>query len=206
MLQVIRAIILISALAMAASCGSRGQANAPNWSSLIAASGKSGLAAAGPSATRVTSVEDMERVGSFRFVFPSYLPPGMGEVQLDASADTGGLSGGPLRWEQVAITPPPRNDSPIISIREEDLTTCSSPPCFDGREIYLNASNETIDNTKIHCDTDSFLSQLECYWKTEDKWFDVTFTWGGNEPTPTADAREQAMKVVESMISAPTHP
>ncbi len=147
----------------------------------------------GPTAVPAQSIQDMERIGGFSFVFPSYLPKGVGgSIRLGVLTQSS--SGGPEESIQLQSN---QKETPTISISE---SVCSSS-CY-----VVRLPTQQIGDTSISCELPPIgWSELMCLWTAHDKLFTAMFDWQTNA-TPTPDMRGEAMKVVQSMILAPTHP
>lgn len=187
----------------ACSSSSESQPQLVGWRDLVAYH-EPNLPGATPS---LPSVEEMESIGGFAFVFPSYLPSGTGtRVHLSASKEVAGTAY--LQpWEQVTI-PPDDAGSRWVTIKEE-LESCNTPECVDVEHSLWDAyGGQTVGNTLVGCNPLSSPEPygIECQWWLGDKWFNVSFRWPIANATPTDAMHEEVTKVVESMILAPEHP
>jgi len=203
------AVMSLTLVMVTAACSSSTDSteNASGWRNFVAYSGVN------PSqrvtAVPINSVDDMERIGGFPFVFPSYLPEGMSnKMTLGALVQAREAAGAePLQRERIGILPE-SGDSPLIAI-EEELANCNPPSCLDFRQVNSETNGQTIGDTKVTCETPTLfddLPRLECDWRVGDKWFKASFQWTVDGATPTEEMRQEAMKVIKSMIVAPEHP
>ncbi len=182
-------------IAILCACSSSPQnpANTVGWRDFVAYNGSS---APGPTPALLGSVEEMERIGGFPFVFPSYLPEGVSKhIRLGALAQS---TSDPTPEETVQLDSE-RKETPSIFIAESPC----NPPCD-----FAGLTTHEIGDTDVSCDVSSMEMwwSLECRWTIDDKIFTVIFDWRAVDATPTDDLKREAMKVVESMILAPEHP
>jgi len=155
----------------------------------------------------VDSMEEMERVGGFPFVFPSYLPDGMDD-KMSLSAWGGGeatvkgihVKGDP--YESVLIYHK-HLDTPSITITEEMR---ASPESDSAR--WIGRESHVIGGIDVRCDLmnpgDEVI--LVCDWESDKREFEAMFRRTGGSPTPYSipeDMRQEALKVIQSMIEAP---
>jgi hypothetical protein len=178
-----------------------------DWSSFTTVEGP-GLAS--------SNLDDLSRHAGFRFVLPSYIPPGVSHrfflsSQVRPTLEGGGVVG--LRPDESA----PRDIQIGIQINEE-LRPQSEPPSTYGREsdlqriggIDVGCRTETPDErSPTPARNEGYPAGLTCEWDTEQLWFLVAFGWrteSGATPEVTPERRAEAMKVVTSMIEAPYIP
>jgi len=201
------ASLMLAATVMACRSSSSGtEGNSPDWGSFVAVPDSE-------YPTPTASIEEMERVGGFPFIFPSYLPEGLErKIVLAAWAQTvstfDGVRkiGGP--GEEVAIYPT-RLDLPYISIVERMAPFPESFPRSSADVEHIN-----IGNIEVACEThspsnDDRLPVMQCDWLTGEIGVSILFSWDLERAIPgliTQEMRQEAMKVVESMILAPEHP
>ena len=169
----------------------------------------------------IKSIEEMERTGGFAFVFPSYVPEGMDKkMSLNAWVYGGEVANGEskIQGESMMIHRG-RAESPIITIAEEIHSVPSGALVIE-RDFSSSdrVQDITIGDTNVFCEllplsldlgTDERHPRLECNWRAEDWRFSVSFDWSVTTPMPddiTEEMRQEAMKVVESIIVAPEHP
>jgi len=206
-LLVVATSLMLAATVMACRSSSSGtEGNSPDWGSFVEVSDSE-------YPTPTASIEEMERVGGFPFIFPSYLPEGMErKIVLAAWAQTvstfDGVRkiGGP--GEEVAIYPT-RLDLPYISIVERMAPFPESFPRSSADVEHIN-----IGNIEVACEThspsnDDRLPVMQCDWLTGEIGVSILFSWDLERAIPgliTQEMRQEAMKVVESMILAPEHP
>jgi hypothetical protein len=177
--------------------------------------------------THNVSIEELDSRVGFRFVLPSYLPGTMGGNYLafDNEHNTGYFhykEGRVLILLQVGSSATPQ-----IEIYER-------PPAANEPERGL-PSGEVIDisGVTVHCvlepaaslgtptpfpagwplkeigDEEARHPQFSCYWDTDELYFDIHFRWEFTEPLPgliTSDMRDEAVKIVTSMIDDPYIP
>jgi hypothetical protein len=167
-----------------------------------------------PTPVPIGSIAEMERVAGFTFVFPSYLPEGMGNtIMLDASEGASVTENGVVTKvgpeEEVGI---PRKDqaAPSITIEEQ-----AKPFPADFPDSSESVEYVTVAETEVGCKAspapngDELNPVLKCDWLVGDRGFRVFFQWTVKQAIPgyvTEDMRQEALKVVESMIVAPEHP
>jgi len=155
----------------------------------------------------VVSIEEMERIGGFPFIFPSYLPEGMdGKMELSAwpggEETVGGVQYETYPKESVLIYRK-RVDAPGITITQR------KPPFLEAYPDSTSApESHTIAGTEVFCHVHNPWDHvvLLCYWLIEDRGFEALFSWTVGSPTPyfiAEDMREEALKVIQSMIEAP---
>jgi len=155
----------------------------------------------------VHSIKEMEGIGGFPFIFPSYLPEGLDD-EMVLSVWAGGeetVAGVPYTGdpeESVAIGPK-RPDAPGITITERKLL---SPE--DYIEPSYGRESHTIGGTDVLCDVMNPWDNvtLLCHWLVGDREFEAHFGWAVGSPTPgyiAEDMRQEALKVIRSMIEAP---
>jgi hypothetical protein len=151
----------------------------------------------------VDSIEEMERIGGFKFRFPSYLPEGV-DNQMELEAWEGGevwedgvlqRKGGPEESVLIRTRPPY-----TVGIR----LTERAPPLSEapwGIELYRMAGVE------VDCD---FMSNSDflCIWRHDDMQFLLFVGWTSElataSQTPVADVmRQETLKVIRSLIEAP---
>jgi hypothetical protein len=194
---------------MAAACTSwtGGSENASGWRDFV-------IVPNSPDANPVGTIDQMERIGGFAFVFPSYLPDGMdNKIMLDAWAQTTGTidgvveKGGP--GEEVDICRA-YADAPCITIGEIAQPFPNNFP-ISGEEL----EHITIAATDIAClataadNGDNLKPAFSCDWVAGDRAFRIVFDWKVDHAIAghiTEEMRQEAMKVIESMIVAPEHP
>ena len=109
------AVISVLALMTASACSSRPKDGARSSPS----GGAAGFLT--PTSTASLTLQEMEEIGGFRFVFPSYLPDNApGGVLYEAYAPDAATSVPTSpRWERVDVSSL-LEDRPLISIKEED--------------------------------------------------------------------------------------
>ena len=188
------------------SSSSGTEGNSPDWGSFVEVPDSE-------YPTPTASIEEMERVGGFPFIFPSYLPEGMErKMVLGAWAQTVSVFdgvrkiGGP--GEEVAIYPT-RLDLPYISIEERMAPFPESFP-----RSSTDVEHISIGNIEVACETHSPSGEdrfpvMQCDWLTGEIGVSILFSWDLERAIPgliTEEMRQEAMKVVESMIAAPEHP
>jgi len=155
----------------------------------------------------IITIEEMERIGGFTFVFPSYLPDSTGgRMTLQAWAGTTTTTNGVLEeWgpgERVMIYPT-RSDAPYITITEQMKPFSSIFPDSSG-----GVEDAVVANTNVGCKARTvgeFGQVLECEWVVGEQRFGVFIQWT-NSGRITKEMRQEAMKVIKSMIVAPDHP
>jgi len=162
----------------------------------------------------VASVEEMERVAGFPFIFPSYLPEGLGD-KMKLSAWAGGeatVGGVPIKDDpnESVLIYSKRPDAPSIAITERKPL---SPEAYPEPSYGLEA--HTIGGTDVSCYVQNSPGEVNtpfaelvflCEWVIEDRGFQVGFSWTGESSTPgyiAEDMRQEALKVIQSMIEAP---
>jgi len=206
-LLVVATSLMLAATVMACRSSSSGtEGNSPDWGSFVAVPDSE-------YPTPTASIEEMERVGGFPFVFPSYLPEGMeSKMVLGAWAQTVGVLdgirkiGGP--GEEVTICPT-RSDLPCIIIKERMAPFPESSP-----QSSTHVEHISIGNSEVACDTyspsgEDRLPVMQCDWLTGEIGVSILFGWDLERAIPgliTEEMRQEAMKVIESMIVAPEHP
>ena len=155
----------------------------------------------------VHSIEEMEGIGGFPFIFPSYLPEGLDD-EMVLTVWAGGeetVAGVPYTGdpeESVAIGRK-RPDAPGILIIERKL-----PFPEDYLEPWYRRESYTIGRTDVLCDVEDAWDDVffVCDWRIEDREFQAHFQWTVGSPTPyfiAEDMRQEALKVIGSMIEAP---
>jgi hypothetical protein len=157
----------------------------------------------------VDSIEEMERVGGFPFIFPSYLPQGMDDkIMVGASASPRfGINGveytlGPV--ERFTVCRGSLN-APYVTIEERQ------PPFpEDFPESAIGNDEITIGEASVVCDVrtplDALNPVLQCDWLAQDRGFHAAFQWTVGSPIPgyiTEEMREEGLKVIRSIIEAP---
>jgi hypothetical protein len=162
----------------------------------------------------VDSIEEMERVAGFAFVFPSYLPEATNyNITLyaweEASTTVNGVVTKTGPAEVVAI-PRGRSDSPDIGIAEMAKPFGVGFPDWTNETEHVN-----IAETDVGCSAspspsnDPLNPMLTCDWLVGERGFGVVFRWTVEQAIPgyvTEDMRQEVLKVAESMIVAPEHP
>ncbi len=194
------------------SCGTGGGASSGgefNWDSITPV--------AGPGYQPV-SFHEMGTLLGFQLILPSYLPDGMSnDVLMPAQED--------LLHDQMASgilgLLPAQAGAPFISIEEG-----RPQPNIPSRGYDPDSDIIRIGQTEVHCKLDTLargipLGQtageptrdpgqyplLVCTWETDELYFDVSFSWELPESGDvTSDMREEAMKVIASMIEDPYIP
>jgi hypothetical protein len=199
-------LAIVAALLLAGGCTSSANNGDSrlDWGSFVVISDEG-------SQYSVGSIEDMERVAGFPFVFPSYLPEGMdNKLELAAWVEsTRSINGvvdkaGP--GEQVIVY---REDSnaPYITIQEQAPPLPHVYPDPDlGEETRVG---ESVIACRAFYAKDEFNPMFECQWPVGEKGFRVFFQWTVESPIPghiTGEMREEALKVVRSMIEDPYRP
>jgi hypothetical protein len=187
--------LVLSPLLQGCTRSSPGNGSNPDWLAFTVDTER--MPVPGPAVTVAGSIQEMERIGGFSFVFPSYLPGGLGkDIRLGALAPSTSDS---IPEETVQLESE-REETPSIFISE----SLCDPAC-----VVLGLITHKIGDTDVACSVSSmgnWLQELECHWTTEDKIITVVFGWQQIDATPTHDMRQEGMKVVESMILSPTHP
>jgi hypothetical protein len=158
------------------------------------------------------SVEEMEKVGGFAFIFPSYLPEHMSpKMNVYAARPSITLNGetttyGP--FEEIAIF---RGvyDAPYITLSQQ------LPPLPDhGIATKDAAFTSDIAGQSVWCVAEDPANEggvnpiLECEYLMQDRAFHFLFQWRVDKPVEglvTDDQREEALKVITSMIEAPLY-
>ncbi len=163
--------------------------------------------------TPITSIDEMERIGGFPFVFPSYLPEGMdNKLVLDAwvkttySSTTGGrYEGGPGEKVRICESDP---GAGCMFFVERMKPLPENFPQSSGDVTHTN-----IGNTDVACSVGPLSEDrnpvMQCDWLVGEKGFSTYFEWTLDHAISgyiTEDMRQEGMKVVESMIVAPEHP
>jgi hypothetical protein len=164
-----------------------------------------------------SNLDDLSRHAGFRFVLPSYIPPGVSHRFFLSSQVQPTLEGGGV----VNLMPDdnaPRDIQIGIQINEQ-LRPESGPPSTNyGRApdveriggIDVGCRTETPDETSpTPTPNEGYPAGLTCEWETEQLWFLVAFGWpteSGATPEVTPERRAEAIKVVTSMIEDPYIP
>jgi len=193
--------VVVVAAIVACSSSAPSSGTNPDWGKMrVSADNEPGL-------QPVSSVQEMENMGGFAFVFPSYLPAGNSDnVSVAAWKETTTVTfgvvqkGGP--GERVKIYQA-RTDAPFVTVME------GMKPFRSGfADMSSLPDHTTALGTDVGCDDidmGDFGQIRECDWVVGDEGFRVEAQWtDANEMTD--DMRQEVMRVVESMILAPTHP
>ena len=164
-----------------------------------------------------SSLDDLSRKAGFRFVMPSYIPPGVSHTFL-LSSQIHLISEGE-GW--VSLMPDdnaPRDVQVSIQIDE------SVRPSWAGRATSYGDDHDVhrIGGILVACLTDEpderwptpvpgegYPASLTCMWDTEQLDFRLQFGWrteGGATPEVTAERRDEALEVITSMIEDPYVP
>lgn len=164
----------------------------------------------------ISRIADMEREGGFAFVFPSYLPQGLdNKISLRAWAQTQGVARIEIKdsEEGLLIYAKDTNCPQIIITEDVRSVAGGTPGPVSTFEPVARNGELDIAGTKVQCETSTAVEDvnpmLECKWMHEDISFDALFAWRVQTPIPgliDEQMRQEAMKVIESMILAPEHP
>jgi hypothetical protein len=215
------ALTAASALAIVACGGSSttttnvgaggSSAGEADWSSFTTVDGP-GLA--------ISDLDDLSRKAGFRFVLPSYIPPGVSRRFFLSSQDQLSSEGAGL----VGLIPD-ENASPEIQIGiqiDEYLRPPWHPPTTGTIGFSQDYDVHRIGGISVGCLThepnetwptpapnEGYPAVLTCEWATEQLVFRIGFRWpteSGATPEVTPQRREEALKVVTSMIEDPYVP
>jgi hypothetical protein len=201
--------LLLALSLLFGACGGRSSSDSDaDWSSFTTVEGP-GLAS--------SNLDDLSRHAGFRFVLPSYIPPGVSHRFFLSSQVTPTLEGGGV----VNLMPDdnaPRDIQIGIQINEQ-LRAESGPPSKSyGRDydvhriggVDVGCLTETPDERwPTPTPNEGYPAGLTCEWETEQLWFLVGFGWrteSGATPEVTPERRDEAMRVVTSMIDDPYVP
>lgn len=160
------------------------------------------------------SIEEMERIAGFPFIFPSYLPEGIDD-RMVLSVWAGGeetVAGVPFIGdpEESVLIYSKRPDAPGILITERRLLSPRGYP-----EPLYRQESHTIGGIDVLCAVENSIGLANnpfpelvflCDWEIEDREFEALFSWTVGSPTPGDIAegmRQEALKVIQSMIEAP---
>ncbi len=194
-------VAAVPACSSSAPAGGNANANGVDWAEMHVSADN------GPGLQPVPSVQEMENTGGFAFVFPSYLPAGNSDnIAVAAWKETTNVTfgvvqkGGP--GERVKIYQA-RTDAPFVTVTEGMKPFQSG--FADMSSLPDHTTVSSIDVGCVDIDMGDFGQIRECDWVVGDEGFRVEAQWtDANEMTD--DMRQEAMKVVESMIVAPEHP
>jgi hypothetical protein len=174
-----------------------------------------------PPGEAALNISDVERETGLPLALPSYLPEGMSR-NLDVSPPENNT--GEAQYAKTRVTLfPTRRDGLWIYI-DEALREPGTP-----QRVYPSRSElAKIGRTDVACwveppqsspfptppppqpteDPDRY-PWLSCMWDTDKLNFDVDFRWGSPQPVPdeiAPESRNEAMKVIASMIEEPYIP
>lgn len=169
---------------------------------------------------RSSSLEELGEQAGFQVVLPSYLPEGMSKTFLLSSQDI------PVERGRAFIGLAPTLDSgaPTMQI-DENLRDPSGPEPKYGSGFEVSRIGQTDIGCSIHITSNGELQavgrtpppggatrdpelypNLSCEWADGDLEYLLQFAWKLPEPVPgsiTPEMREEAMKVIASMIENP---
>jgi hypothetical protein len=163
-----------------------------------------------------SSLDDLSRKAGFRFVLPSYVPPGVSH-EFFLSSQVPGLEGG----GSVSLIPDDNASRDIqIGIQiDEDLRPSWIPRATGYSQDYevhriggilVGCLTEEPNETwPTPAPNEGYPAGLTCGWDTEQLLFRVQFGWrteSGATPEVTPERRDEAMKVITSMIEDPYLP
>jgi hypothetical protein len=173
---------------------------------------------------RTTSLEELQQAAGFELVLPSYLPEGMRNTfVLSTHVDP---SLWPDHQAHISLLPQPGSGAPGIGIEEDLRDPSEAEP-----EYASSFEVARIGNTDVGCSIEilgpgmavggATLSAgeptrdpkqypiLVCEWVGEELSFRLLFSWESLEPVPgqiAPERREEAMKIIASMIENPYIP
>ena len=155
---------------------------------------------------RDSSLQEMADSVDFRFVLPSCLPKGISRsfllsTQWPQESVTQGVAG-------LTLFPAEGSSAPGVQIVES---------LSSGMHLEPDSNTEVVLDTLVECvsippgigfDTSTSGAMLSCRWYKDDIEFRVDCAWESS-PSPgqvSPEMREEAMKVIASMIEAPYIP
>ena len=179
----------------------------PNWHQFtITKEDKSGL-------TTLSSIEEMQSIGAFTFIFPSYLPAGMSTTMaVAAAAETSSADGsvtyGPA--EEVMIFSGSAG-GPQITIQEQKppISLAYAAIMQSDKAVQTEVAGQPLwCLTEDVANTNGTNPGLKCVRFGADRGYAFLFQWRVDTPVPglVSDAqREEALKVITSTIEAPAY-
>lgn len=201
------AMVLLATAALALLAGASACTSSTGGAEVELAGRRFTIESSDQSPHSLHSIEEMERIAGFPFIFPSYLPEGLDD-RMKLSVWAGGeetVAGVPYTGdpEESVLIYSKRLDAPGITITERKLAFPE-----DYLEPWYGRESHTIGGTDVLCDvyTPWDYVDLLCHWVIEDRGFGASFTWAVGSPTPyfiAEDMRQEALKVIRSMIEAP---
>ena len=209
-LAIIIPLLLVGLSLLVGACaGGSSSGGDADWSSFTTMDG--------PGLTS-SNLDELSRKAGFRFVLPSYIPQGVSRrfflsSQLDLSSE--GQGG-------VGLTPDDKAPRDIqIGIQIDEHLRSPWSPRATG-ECHGCDVLERIGGIYVGCTTgepderwptpaanEGYAASLTCIWDTEELSFLVQFGWrteSGATPEVTPERRDEAMKVITSMIEDPYVP
>ena len=208
-LSIIIPLLLVGLSLLVEACaGGSSSGGDADWSSFTTMDG--------PGLTS-SNLDELSRKAGFRFVLPSYIPQGVSRrfflsSQLDLSSE--GQGG-------VGLTPDDKAPRDMqIGIQIDEYLR----PPGDPRTTSYSQDHDVhrIAGILVGCLTDKpderwptpvagegYPAGLTCIWDTEELSFLVQFGWrteSGATPEVTPERRDEAMKVITSMIEDPYVP
>jgi hypothetical protein len=205
--------LCLSAIAVGCSSSSSSSSSTPSSSS----TGPTAAAGSTPNwhsfsitkqDTTLSSVDEMQATGGFKFIFPSYLPAGAGTTMAVAAAPatTGDTPYGAA--EEIMILSATA-DGPTIMVHEQKAPL---PQTYVDIATDEKAVQSIVAKYQVWCLPEDLSNGsgtnpgLKCIYVTVDRAFAFLFQWQVESPVEglVSDAQQQeSMKVIASTIQAP---